>query len=91
MKKLLPIFLGFLSFPHLGLANYQACKIDVGNKFNVSESIAGDLCQLNSTFIQQCMTEQSELQKNRDFILISEICLNHLNQTNKSLQTESQN
>lgn len=86
MKKTLAALVSFLSLSQVSWANYEACKTHIINKFNISKQDEGkvvDLCTLNSTFIQQCMDERSDLLRSTDFDELSEYCATLLNRTQK--------
>ncbi len=74
MKKLFAVLVGFLSAPSFSLANYEACQTDLSNKFNVDKGVAGDLCSLNSVFIQWCMKEESKILSSTDFQALAIYC-----------------
>lgn len=64
--------------PLAASANNEACKVDLSNKFEVSQGVAADLCNLNSVFIQTCMNEQSNILQTNDFDELSGICIDLL-------------
>ena len=78
MKLSRVIFLGLLSLPLWGHANYEACKMDLSKRFDVSVGTASGACALDPSFMQTCIIEQSELLMNRDFSALTDQCIDLL-------------